>query len=1197
MSKSDYSESVRASDPGAFDSARIDSPDTMVEFDHEPLLINCDASGRTGWHPPHFVDKQKTVESDADWGTSPSMDDIRSWLQAIGCEQHVAAFEENGITLDLVSDLSDADFKDLGLSIGDKIRLRRAIAELGPGEDDAAASEQTPVAAVESSPAPQPVVVETTPEVAAGANVLAAEHQPGTVRERRRLTVMFVDLVGSTELSTKMDPEDWSDALRDYQDTVSGHITRFDGHVAQYLGDGLLCFFGWPKAQEDAAERAVEAALKIVETVPKAKLFGQSMSCRIGIATGLVVVGELIGRNYSTDNTAIGETLNFAARLQTMADVNQIVVSHSTQELLGTAFELKDLGEHSLKGIPQKQQIYAVVSSNPEYDRFAARKGKNMGSLVGRENELALLLDRWTMTKEGEGQVVTLIGEAGIGKSRITRALLEALSEEDYQFAAFHSSPYQQDTAFWPVTSRLMAAAGIQAEDSDAVQMDKVRHLMGEVGLSDPVAVSLIADLLGVKNKSSEDHLAMSPSARRSATFATLVEYIVRLSRQKPLVMLIEDAHWTDPTSLELINTVVDRLEQERIMLLITCRPEVEIGLQNRSYSTSMRLNRLGRRGVEEIVERMGGGKLPKETIDLIVQRTDGVPLFVEELSKVMVESGDLSVPVSLHDTLMARLDQLPEVKEVAQIASAFGREFEAGPLAQVSELAPEVIDESLQSLVKIELVFSRSNGKGAHIFKHALVRDAAYESLLNRRRQEIHGQIFKVLQEKEDVTPGVLAHHAAEAKWFDEAVRYGRMAAEQALARPAYAEAIAHLEKTLALLDQSEMSGDVREQRKQLLLLTGQAQIAHLGYAAESTVKTYAEIESIAKANDDASMLVDGLYGRWASQYVPGRNKVALEIADAICEISAHADDDLAVALGLRLRGTVLTMMGRIDPALKTLSQVDNHYDSKRHKQLASRFGQDVSIAGKCYRIGGLTLKGRLDEAASLAEQVLRDLEEVNHPHTAGYALGHLACFLCSAKISPLGEEVAQKCIAVSESEETPLWAALGHASLAMGMIHRDQAKDALPKLGAALELLKELKFSVFRPILLPVYAHALALNGEFAAAAAKIAEAKELVEEDDARFSEVDIICTDGQIKRLNDDREGARQLFELGIERAREQGHLTSELHAASLLFDLLQEEDGGGDEGDKARDILQDVYDRFEEGHSLPDLRAAEAKLRR
>ncbi|MEP0941203.1 MAG: adenylate/guanylate cyclase domain-containing protein [Rhizobiaceae bacterium] len=1120
------------------------------------------------------------------------MDDIRGWLTAIGCEQHAAAFEENGITLDLVEDLTDADLKDLGLTIGDKIRVRRAIAEIVADGTEEVAETVTSIA-IQKAPEASPVVIDDSVTASAATPVAAAaDLSPGTARERRRLTVMFVDLVGSTELSAKLDPEDWSDALRDYQDTVSGHVTRFDGHVAQYLGDGLLCFFGWPKAQEDAAERAVEAALKIVDTVPKAKLFGEAMSCRIGIATGLVVVGELIGRNYSTDNTAIGETLNFAARLQTFAEINQIIVSHSTKELLGSAFQLEDLGAHSLKGIPQKQQIFAVNSSNPEYDRFAARKGKTNGSLVGRENELALLLDRWSTAKEGEGQVVTLIGEAGIGKSRITRALFEALAEEDYHFAAFHSSPYHQDTAFWPVTSRLVGATGIQKEDSNGAQLGKVRRLMEEVGLNDRTSVGIIADLLGIAGRDNDEVQNMSPSAKRAATFATLVEYIVRLSQEKPLVMLLEDAHWTDPTTLELINTVVDRLERKRIMLLITCRPEREVGLQNRSYSTSMRLNRLGRRGVEEIVARLGGDKLPKETIDLIVQRTDGVPLFVEELSKVMVESGDLSVPVSLHDTLMARLDQLPEVKEVAQIASAFGREFEAGPLAQVSELPTEAVNESLESLVKIELVFSRSSGKGAHIFKHALVRDAAYESLLNRRRQDIHGQIFKVLLEKEDTTPGVLAHHAAEAKWYDEAVRYGRMAAEQALARPAYAEAIAHLEKTLTLLDLQDASPEVREQRKQILLLTGQAQIAHLGYAAESTVKTYSEIEAIAKHNDDASMMVDGLYGRWASKYVPGRNVVALEIAESISEVSGRADDDLAVALGLRLRGTVLTMMGRIEPALDALSQVDNHYDPYRHRQLASRFGQDVSIAGKCYRIGVLTLSGRLDAAASLAQQVLRDLEEVNHPHTAGYALGHLACFLCSAKISPLGEEIAEKCIAVSESEETPLWAALGQASLAMGMIHRDQAREALPKLGSALELLKELKFEVFRPVLLPVYAHALALNGEFAAATSKIAEAQELIEENDARFAEIDTICTEGHIKRHNNDRDGARACYERAIEQAQQRGHLTAELHAASLLYDVL-EEDG---ETDKGHRILQGVYDRFEEGHSFPDLRAVEAKLR-
>jgi len=855
------------------------------------------------------------------------------------------------------------------------------------------------------------------------------------------------------------------------------------------------------------------------------------------------------------------------------------------------AFHLKDLGKHSLKGIAEEQSIYSVVASNPDYDRFAAREGQTSSLLVGRENELGLLLDRWALTRDGEGQVVTLIGEAGIGKSRITRALFDSLSEEDIRIAAFHSSPYHRDTAFWPVTSFLTSASGIQTQDSNKIQRDKVRKLLQDAGIDDNSAVDIIADLLGIPNPDVDGKASMSPSAKRAATFSTLSNYVVALSKQKPMVMLLEDAHWTDPTTLELVNDVVDRLESERIMLLITSRPESEIALLNRPYSSSMRLNRLSRRGVEEIVTRLGGDKLPKETIELIIQRTDGVPLFVEELSKVIIESGNLSVPVSLHDTLMARLDQLPEVKEVAQIASAFGREFEAGPLAKVSELSTDAISDSLESLVKIELVFSRSGGDGAHIFKHALVRDAAYESLLNRRRQEIHGQIFNVLKDKEDTQPGVLAHHAAEAKLMDEAVRYGRLAAEQSLSRPAFAEAIAHLDKTLALLEQQDASKTVLEQRKQLLLLSGQARIAHFGYAAESTVKTYAEIEAIAKDSDDPVLLVDGLYGRWAAQYVPGYNRVALGIADTICETSASTNDDLAIALGLRLRGTVLTMMGQVEPALKSLSEVENYYDPTRHNRFASRFGQDVGIAGKCYKIGVLTLGGHLDAAAALAEEVLRDIEVVNHHHSKGYALGHLACFLCAAKITPLGEEIAQKCIDIGELEEMPLWAALGHASLAMSQIHRHETEDALPKLGSALDLLDELKFSVFRTVLLAVYARALALSGDTANASVKLAEARSLMEENEVRFSEVDILCTEGQIRLLENDRAGAKQLFEQAIGRARELGHLTPELAATEMLFDLLCE-DG---ESHTARKALQDVYDRFDEGHSWPALKEVEAKL--
>jgi class 3 adenylate cyclase/tetratricopeptide (TPR) repeat protein len=1083
---------------------------------------------------------------------------LSAWLAAIGCGGHASAFAENNITFDLLADLTDADLRELGMNIGDRKRFMRALADLER----------------EQSTEPSPGKTDESPPSQSRAHA-----------ERRRLTVMFVDLVGSTVLSSRLDPEAWSEVLRDYQNIVAGLVTRLGGHVAQYLGDGVLCYFGWPQALEASAERAVEAGLEVIGSIGQKQALGQLLSCRVGIATGLVVVGELVGPSESTDRTAIGETPNLAARLQAFAKANQIVISESTRALLGNAFIFEHLGEQSFKGIEGAQPIYAVVRSNPEHNRFAGRDGRQIGAMIGRGNELALLLDRWSLANGREGQTVTLVGEAGIGKSRICRALLDEIGKAPHRRITYQCSPYHRDTALWPVISQLKAATGIKADDSPDRRLDKLERLLGDAASPEPSAIGLIADLIGLDGSARYGELNLSPSARRAATFAALLNYLLALSERDPLLLFVEDAHWADPTTAELIGAIVDHQEHHRIMLLITVRPENTLALPSHSYVSSVTLNRLGRKGVEEIVQRLGGGVLPSKTIEAIIERTDGVPLFVEELTKAMIEGGETTVPASLHDTLMARLDRLPEVKEVAQIASVFGREFETDPLAEVARLSRQGVMDALDKLRKVELVFSRLGGDERHLFKHALVRDAAYESLLIRRRQEIHGRIFEVLKDTDSAAPGVLAQHAAEAGRVQEAVEYGRLAAEQALRRPAYAEAIAHLDAALALLAGREEDPFALRERKRLLLLSGQARIAHFGYAAETTVTTYAEIERIARQSGDRELLIDGLYGRWAGHFVPGRLPLALEVAEAICAAGAEGEDSLPRALGARLRGTVLTMMGRVAEAAEALDEAEACYDPERHAAFASRFGQDVGVAAKCYRIGGLSLEGRFNQAEDVARAALEDINRVNHPHTAGYGLGHLACFLSAAEIMPLGGEVAEECIRVSELHRLPLWAALGRASLGMTHLHAGRSAEASEELEGGLAKLRELDFTVFLPILLPAAAIAAAQTGDKARAEAHIAEAKALASGNDALFFEPEIFRAEGEVLAQQGHSEQAAARFQSALDRARSLGHRGSEFKAAESSANLLIRT-GRAKEG---MQVLKALMSQFDEGRSLPMFR--------
>ncbi|MBK0398065.1 AAA family ATPase [Limibaculum sp. M0105] len=1097
------------------------------------------------------------------------MIDLRQWLDSIECGRYADAFEANDITSDLLAELTDADLRELGMTIGDRKRFARAVAALHPPE---------PAPAPEPAPPPGP---------ATAIPVQAVAHAHA---ERRRLTVMFVDLVGSTVLSSRLDPEVWSDVLRDYQDIVAGLVTRLGGHVAQYLGDGALCYFGWPQAHESSAERAVDAGLEIIAAINRRAPLAEPLSCRIGIATGLVVVGELIGSAESGDRTAIGETPNFAARLQAFAKANHIVVSDSTRRLLGNAFILESLGTHEIKGIAKPQTVYAVLRRNPAHDRFSGREGHATGVMVGRRTELALLQDRWALARGGEGQTVLLLGEAGIGKSRISRALCEDIEKERHQLVTLQCSPYHRDIALWPVISYFNAASGIRPDDDLDQRLDKLEALLRHDGVS-ALSTALIADLMGLDGEARYGAIDLPPSARRAATFRALIDHVVSLARQGPLLVLLEDAHWADPTTEEFACAIVDCQQNQPVLQLITARPENPPGLPHQSYVSSVSLNRLGRGGVQEIVRRLGGGNLPSETIEAIIERTDGVPLFIEELTKAMIESGEMTVPASLHDTLMARLDRLPEVKEIAQIASVFGREFETAPLAEVARLSRERIAEALDQLRKVELVFSRLGGDERHLFKHALVRDAAYESLLNRRRQEIHGRIFEVLRESPTAAPGVLAQHAAEAGLAREAVEYGRQAAEQALRRPAYAEALAHLDAALAAIDGEPEDAFTLRERKRLLLLLGQACIAHAGYAAQKTTGTYAEIERIARRTGDNELLIDGLYGRWAGHYVPGRLEQALDIAITICTESDKGKDGLARALGRRLRGTVLTMMGRVAEAESALDEAETWYDPGVHGRLASRFGQDVGVAARCYRIGCLTLEGRFDTAVAEAERAIADIERVSHAHTAGYGLGHLSCFLSAAEIVPLGTQVTQSCIELSERDGMPLWAALGRASRGMAHLHEGHSDEALPELRAALEMLRRLDFAVFLPMLLPPYALALARAGEFEAAMAEFTDARAMMEANSAHFFWPELARVEGEMHALRADADAAFRCFSEARDRARRLGHLASEFRAAESLADLLSR----AGRNDEAREILHSVLDAFVEGRSMPMFRRITRKI--
>ena len=634
-------------------------------------------------------------------------------LETLGLGRYAELFATHGIDVDVLTDLTDGDLKKLGLAIGDRRRILKAAQNL---QSVGASTGLTPATAQQA--------------------------------ERRQLTVMF--LVGSTALSEQLDPEEMRDVLRAYQNSVSGEISRLEGFTAKLMGDGVLAYFGWPMTHEDEAERAVRAGLAVVGAVAKLPTAaGKSLAARVGIATGLVVVGDLVGEGAAQEQAVVGDTPNLAARLQTVAEPGMVVIADATRRLLGDLFEMRALGALSLKGIQDHVSAFEVLGERISESRFAARQTGRVAPIVGRDQELGLLLERWRQATNNEGQAVLLTGEAGIGKSRISEAVAETIAGEPHFLIRYQCSPYHADLALYPVIQQLGHAARFSVDDDVERRLEKLEALLGQAGGNGASAAPLLTELLGIDGTSRYGPVTLTPQQRRSRTLNALIDQLTGLAGRKPVLWLIEDAHWIDPTTLELIELALDRVQSASVLLLITARPTFVAGFASHPVVTRLALNRLARAATQAIVARITSGKrLPDALLDEIAAKTDGVPLFVEEMTKAVIESGALretadayqlhgplsalAVPATLHDSLMARLDRLHGVKEVAQTAAVIGRTFDHATIAELAALPKSQLTDALQQLLGAELVFRRGLPPDAtYLFKHALVRDAAYESLL----------------------------------------------------------------------------------------------------------------------------------------------------------------------------------------------------------------------------------------------------------------------------------------------------------------------------------------------------------------------------------------------------------------------------------------------------------------------------------
>jgi len=896
--------------------------------------------------------------------------DIVDWLTENGLAKHAPLFAEAEIEFGDLAYLSDDDLKELGLPLGPRRRIEAAIRTL---------SDKTGLASEE-----RVSVVPPSPPV---------ESAPASDAERRHLTVMFVDLVGSTEMATRLDAEDMRDVITSYQNTVAGVVSRYEGFVAKFMGDGVLCYFGWPRANEDDAERAVRAGLSIIDAVRKARApNGSLLSTRVGIATGVVIVGDLIGSGATQEAAVVGETPNLAARLQGVAGQNQLVVARETQRLLGVIFDLRRLDGQDLKGISGPVDAYVVEGEAKVQSRFAARQSGTMMPIIGREREIELMVERWAIARSGQGQMALVTGEAGIGKSRITQAMIDEVTRQDHIRVSYQCSPYHADSAFYPVVQQMSAAAGFVPSDDVEARLDKLEALVG----ADEATLKLIAPLLGLDGAPRYGVSDLTPAQQRARTMKALASLLVRQAAEKPLLLLYEDLHWIDPTSLELLDLLLDAIIDQPIMILATARPTFEHGFGGHPIVTRFALNRLGKDQISGIVSKLTDGKvLPDDIMAIIAQRTDGVPLFVEELTKTILESGALkeegerlvlngplsaiAIPATLHDSLMARLDRLQPIKEVAQTAACIGREFSHGLLAQISHLSDAELYTALDGLIAAELIYRRGlPPEATYLFKHALVRDAAYESLLKEKRRAVHARILTALETDTTIAPEVLAFHAEAANFIDRATDLWEAAGKAAMARPAFAEGAAHLTHAIALLAPMIDKGERAPLERSLILQVqlGYALMAGCGYGHDRTKSALEHALALADRIGETPLRFSILFGLMTTRYFRAEIAEAVHHGQAFVDLTEGSTDTAHACTANRSLGISLMFSGQFERAQHHLDRALDLYDPILHRSLARIYGVDLGVSSHAIISSNLFLLGETrrgnrlrDECERLAE------------------------------------------------------------------------------------------------------------------------------------------------------------------------------------------------------------------------------------
>ena len=1113
------------------------------------------------------------------------MQQIAEWLDHLGLSEYAERFAENKIDVSVLPHLTDQDPKDIGVALGHRRKILAAIAEFA------------------AATATEPKFFEPEPK-------------PQEIAERRQVTVVFSDLVGSTALSARMDPEDLREVISAYQKCVAETVQRFGGFVAKYMGDGVLIYFGYPQAHEDDAERAVRAGLELIAAVSALKA-PVSLQTRVGIATGLVVVGDLIGSGEAQERGIVGETPNLAARLQGIAKPNTVVIAEDTRRLLGSLFELQDLEAKELKGIAEPARAYAALRPSVVESRFEALHGAALTALVGREEEFELLLRRWSKARSGEGQVVLLSGEAGIGKSRLTAALLERLADEPHTRLRYFCSPQHTDSALYPIISQMERAAGLAHDDTTQTKLDKLDAVLAQTSTSKQDA-ALFADMLSLPNDGRYPTLELTPEQRRQKTLEALISQVEALARQSPVLMILEDAHWTDPTSLEAFGRVVECIRRLPVLLIVTFRPDFDAPWIGRPHVTFMVINRLGERDIGAMIDAVVGNKLlPANIRQDIIKRTDGIPLFVEEMTKAVLEAGSegaaqqtaaaipsptLAVPASLQASLMARLDRLGPAKEVAQIGAAIGREFSHALLAAVVHKPEAELGAALDRLMAAGLLFRQGVPPlASYLFKHALVQDAAYGTSLREPRRALHARIAETLENQfaaiAENQPELLARHCTEAGLTEKAARLWGKAGQRSLERSALVEAIEQLQRALDQIATLSTTPELRQEeiRLQVALITPLIHVK--GYTAIET-KTAIErarqlierVEALGEAPDDPLLLFAVLFGFFVSNLWTFDGRLCRNLATHFLALAEKQNATAPVLMAHRIMGQTLGFSGDPVGARVHYDKGIALYDPAEHGPLAMRFGHDAQVVMLSFRSWALWLLGYPDAALRDTDDAVKKARAMDQAATLMFALSSAASNdLVRSAYSAVAIR-AEELFALAE-EKGAAWKE--NAQLLQGCVlaHTGKALEAVQMITSIIAKWRSHGIKLEMPTSLSHLAWANAELGQFGDAWRYIGDAMTIVETSGLRSPEAEVCRVAGEIalKSPVQDMAKAQAYFDRALAVARAQQAKSWELRAAMSMARLWRDQG----KREEARDLLAPVYNWFTEGFDTPDLKEAKA----